>query len=99
MVQLEDEQGVMGGYCAQAAQQEAAKAQGMVSQLHVELAQGQQKSAQASESMHGAMRVQADRAEQRLARVAADLEEARKESEQVPAHCYHNFKILFMIEL
>ena len=57
----------------------------MVSQLHAELAEGQQKSAQAAESMQGAMRAQADRAEQQLSQAVADLEEAREESEQVLA--------------
>ncbi len=67
----------------QAAQQELAEAQATVSQLHADLEDMQQKSAQAVESAQAAMQAQADRAQQQLAQVSASLEEAQNESEQV----------------
>ena len=71
----------------------------MVSQLHAELAEGQQKSAEAAESMQGAIRAQADRAEQQLSQAAADLEEAREESEQVLAPSDYDSNISLIFEL
>ena len=71
----------------------------MVSQLHAALAEGQQKSAEAAESVQGAMRAQADRAEQQLSQAAADLEEAREESEQVLAPSDYEPNISLIFEL
>lgn len=71
----------------------------MVSQLHAELAECQQKSAEATESMQGAMRAQADRAEQQLSQAGTDLEEAREESEQVLALSDYDSNISLIFEL
>jgi len=68
---------------SQAAQQELAEAQATVSQLHMDLADIQQKSARESESMQAAMHAQADKLQQQLAQVSAGLDEARDESVQV----------------
>ena len=69
--------------CLQAAQQELAEAQATVSQLHADLEDMQQKSAQSIESVQAARQAQADRAQQQLAQVSASLDEAQNESQQV----------------
>lgn len=54
-----------------------------MSQLHMDLADIQQKSARELETMQAAMHAQADKAQQQLVQVSAGLDETRDESVQV----------------